>query len=347
MVAAMDQLMLGACVASPARRRHPVCRMPGHSTSHLMVGDEACYLSTSATTAPTRYDQLVLYHYTSIDGLLGILTSRALWASDPLYLNDAQELMHGANLIRSLIQADGTPSDQSKGTLSSASTEALKLLRSEIDKTYPTSGKVETLHEDNIYLVSFTEVLDSLDMWRGYAPGRGFCIGFDEDALLQACNVRETEEAFETFSLSPSECDRLIDSHIGLDHSIVRVSYAESEFVEEMLKLCAEITPTQVPRLSTSLAAIKDAAFSSEHEVRLIAHPTGDLSPNISLRSSATNLVPYIPLAFPHAALKSIMVGPGPYAERSLHALEAFISDGLRGEWEHVRLKVSSVPYIG
>ncbi|KAB1661366.1 DUF2971 domain-containing protein [Pseudoclavibacter sp. CFCC 13796] len=289
----------------------------------------------------------MIYHYTSIEGLLGILSSCALWASDPLYLNDAQELIHGANLIRSLIDPDGAPSDRSKGALASTPIEALKRLRSEIDTRYPTSGEVQTFHEDEIYLVSFTEVQDSLDMWRGYAPGRGFCIGFDEGTLLQACNVQSDEEAFETFHLAPRESLSLWQSHIGLDHSIVRVSYAESEFMDEIQRVCSQIKPAYIPRLSTSLAAIKDPAFKSEQEVRLIVNPTGDLSPRISLRTSPTNLVPYIPLEFPHAAIKSIMVGPGPYAERSRRSLEAYFSDGMRGEWSHVDLRLSSVPYIG
>jgi hypothetical protein len=33
----------------------------------------------------------ILYHYTSQDGLLGILDSKSIWASKVQYLNDEQE----------------------------------------------------------------------------------------------------------------------------------------------------------------------------------------------------------------------------------------------------------------
>jgi hypothetical protein len=33
-----------------------------------------------------------LYHYTGLDGLVGIVTDRAIWATDARYLNDASEL---------------------------------------------------------------------------------------------------------------------------------------------------------------------------------------------------------------------------------------------------------------
>ena len=41
-----------------------------------------------------------LYHYTTFAGLVGIVDSRVLWASDIRYMNDSAELKHTADLIR-------------------------------------------------------------------------------------------------------------------------------------------------------------------------------------------------------------------------------------------------------
>lgn len=41
-----------------------------------------------------------LYHYTSLTGLEGILSSGSLWATDIRYLNDAAEMRHTAEIIR-------------------------------------------------------------------------------------------------------------------------------------------------------------------------------------------------------------------------------------------------------
>lgn len=38
----------------------------------------------------------VLYHYTSADGLIGIVRNQRLWATDIEYLNDSEELTHVA-----------------------------------------------------------------------------------------------------------------------------------------------------------------------------------------------------------------------------------------------------------
>jgi hypothetical protein len=42
----------------------------------------------------------LLYHYTDATGLLGIVQSRAIWATHIRYLNDAQEFDYAADLAR-------------------------------------------------------------------------------------------------------------------------------------------------------------------------------------------------------------------------------------------------------
>lgn len=56
--------------------------------------------------------QETLYHYTSFKGLLGIVDSQVLWASDVRYMNDSAEMKHSADLIREEVarrMAEGHP----------------------------------------------------------------------------------------------------------------------------------------------------------------------------------------------------------------------------------------------
>jgi hypothetical protein len=57
------------------------------------ISDQATRLSDEVL--PAR-----VYHYTSTDGLLGILDSGHLWATDLRYLNDTSELHFGRSLTR-------------------------------------------------------------------------------------------------------------------------------------------------------------------------------------------------------------------------------------------------------
>jgi hypothetical protein len=41
----------------------------------------------------------LVYHYTDPGGLLGIVTSKCLWASDVWYMNDAREALYGVEVI--------------------------------------------------------------------------------------------------------------------------------------------------------------------------------------------------------------------------------------------------------
>lgn len=45
----------------------------------------------------------ILYHYTRLPGLLGIIDSKALWATDIRYLNDETEFHHAVDITRDLL----------------------------------------------------------------------------------------------------------------------------------------------------------------------------------------------------------------------------------------------------
>lgn len=42
----------------------------------------------------------LLYHYTTISGLKGIVESQSLWASDVRYMNDSAELQYIISLLK-------------------------------------------------------------------------------------------------------------------------------------------------------------------------------------------------------------------------------------------------------
>ncbi|GAF99954.1 unnamed protein product, partial [marine sediment metagenome] len=41
----------------------------------------------------------IVYHYTSLEGLIGIINSQRIWATDILYLNDASEFKYSKNIL--------------------------------------------------------------------------------------------------------------------------------------------------------------------------------------------------------------------------------------------------------
>jgi len=41
----------------------------------------------------------IIFHYTSLEGLLGIIKSKSIWATNVFYLNDASELNYSRKLF--------------------------------------------------------------------------------------------------------------------------------------------------------------------------------------------------------------------------------------------------------
>ena len=46
----------------------------------------------------------ILYHYTTSDGLLGILKDNCFWLTNAYYLNDSTEIKYGNEIIKKIIE---------------------------------------------------------------------------------------------------------------------------------------------------------------------------------------------------------------------------------------------------
>ena len=109
-----------------------------------------------------------LFHYTSIDGLMGIVEKRALWASEVRYLNDAHELHHFGSLIdQQIVPGQVLKSDSEDRQILGQFRKWLKERLS--------FGPL-------IFVSSLTEKGNLLSQWRGYCPhGQGVSLGFNPD----------------------------------------------------------------------------------------------------------------------------------------------------------------------
>ncbi len=101
-----------------------------------------------------------LFHYTSPDGLIGIISNRSLWASDMLSLNDQSEVTYPQQLIADTAEASPSIPRQYRDRFKKQLTEYL-------------------FRMDAPYTICFCEEPDLLSQWRGYGVGgEGFAVGF-------------------------------------------------------------------------------------------------------------------------------------------------------------------------
>jgi len=113
------------------------------------------------------FSQDILYHYTDLNGLTGILQNKGFWVSEAKYLNDKEELYNGCNLTIELIKS--LINKKRYSSFQEVLLKTISLLKNNEFKNY--------------FITSFSSKADDLEQWRAYSKnGNGVCIGFNTKA---------------------------------------------------------------------------------------------------------------------------------------------------------------------
>lgn len=111
-----------------------------------------------------------LYHYTTQDGVLGIINSGELWATNIRYMNDTTEFFGGLNLAKEHLKD-------------------LRLKKPSLQDAivHFAIQRLENIRSVDICAVSFCENNDLLSQWRGYSGSSGgICLGFRSAKLVSS-----------------------------------------------------------------------------------------------------------------------------------------------------------------
>lgn len=267
---------------------------------------------------PQLPDQL--YHYTSFRGLLGIVKSKSLWASDIHYLNDEQELDFGLATIREVIE------ERTK----SARDEHDSMLLQEL------SSHMDNLARTKVLVASFSEVDDLLSQWRGYCPnGKGVSIGFYADDLDKAAELQHFRLVKVVYgqSVARDVAIELVDTARGMDTS-------------GGAKALSGIADIFAFQLGLVVPALKHHAFSEEREWRLVSPLMSTQRQHLRVRETDGRLVPYLAFVLAESEhnlrMSHVRVGPASDRGRALEGTQDAL--GIYGvDCETVLL--SDVPY--
>jgi hypothetical protein len=243
-----------------------------------------------------RHEQIpnVLYHYTSADGLIGILTSKSIWLTDLRYMNDLSELQYSRELVGRRLAAR-------------AETTSLIELQREFIRRVSTSFDPFSLG-NSVFSASFCEDGNLLSQWRAYrGRGGGYAIGFDFFHLLRLlsrpCVLRR-------IIYDEKEQTRLIDSVID---AFVETLQAEAEG-----RPSEEVASGFLPHLCHTFSLVigeflfsfKHPDFREEQEWRLVhfanVDPTSNRGSDVpKFRSYDGNVIPFFAVDFEQAILLS------------------------------------------
>lgn len=271
-----------------------------------------------------------LYHYTTIDGFLGVLSSNSLWASECRNLNDSTEYSHGREIFEAEIK------------------RRARNAKGEAKKFYSEYRESPSFFESNSTLVaSLTENGDLLSQWRAY--GGGCSIGFSFDALknllgssLEWGLVKCIYNVVQQRELVDSLIQRLLegwrqgppqettDAETGITYTPI------SFHTPALLRMLQEILPP----------AFKSPAFAEEQEWRLVRME--NIPGNLKFRSYASRIIPYEPFKFESKdgtidpnLIREVVIGPSPHPE----LMKNTVALALKAHGFNARVVTSDCPY--
>lgn len=312
----------------------------------------------------------LLYHYTTSDGLLGIIQDKSIRATHIRYCNDLTEYQEA-------FERKFTDSflDSFAGGFSN-------------DAKTQINGILVSFKENwDTFLISLTDdessqqtaepvAGDRLSQWRSYGQGsRGFSLGFDMDCLtkcgsgdivraggsmcIQSCIYTAEEKKAQAQSIGSTGYKMLFERHHKLVAEFVGKEGRQPENAEssKILSQCVlQGTASASASYWIDAARFKNKSFSEECEWRLVFTVNRDSLmqeqnsnpkiPIVHFRKGAFGIAPYIgfPLNFTSESnpLRRIVVGPCPHPEESKAAVELLLaSNGIQG----VKVDNSDIPY--
>ena len=113
-----------------------------------------------------------LYHYTTPEGLVGIVEKQEIWATDLFYMNDTAEFRVGLECAMKYIE-------QLRKDGSGEYADRWEWLLTELRRKRECGP--DTL--SSVYACSFSTHGDDLSQWRAYCPNGGFAVGFRHSTL--------------------------------------------------------------------------------------------------------------------------------------------------------------------
>lgn len=228
----------------------------------------------SSRTLPKR----LVFHYTSQAGLLGIVSSKTIRATNILYLNDAREIEVSIELTRQRIEQLRTPASAKDNDVLDAIASMITMASSTAD------------YSESTFACSFCEDDgNNLNQWRGYCPeGNGFSIGFDLKELGRIVNRYGFRVAKCIYDEQQQR--EIINKYV--DESLASIKASFSEPFDRQFAIQSE-TYSKFLRIA---ATLKQCAFKDENEWRLISRPmplSQSDDSRIRFREGRSTIIPY------------------------------------------------------
>lgn len=312
----------------------------------------------------------VVWHYTTGDGLLGIINSGVLRAGSAAFMNDRNELLSGLRQVKAIFE-------ERRGELEPSLQEEIVAKLSTKSRSYRT----ET------YVLSACQEGDNLTMWRNYGRSVGFSIGFDTSTKLSARElvdaarhpspppkyyndewheeITDEDGATHYVGWSPDDPQQLTEGWDAVVYQPEEQRQLAADVLEQTIQAIQEERNGTAKGLFTgdariwlafeSLRLIKDSGFQDEREWRLLS-TVAPAWKFVDFRSGPYGLVPFVELGntdFParqgdgkeavgKLPIVSVMVGPNPHGVETTNSIRMLLE---KAGYGNVDVSMSDTPF--
>lgn len=286
-----------------------------------------------------------IYHYTSLNGLIGILESQSLFSSNIQFLNDRKEFQYGVELILSTI------SHLKKNK------KAFQILEN-VEKN------IDLIYKCERYVTCFSLKGDLLSQWRAYGNnGRGISIGFDRNSLSSSFSQYLNEKMIvynendQIYSIE-KQINWIIEYFENTKKLIDWNDYDYDFFVAKEI----------IEYLEKTISSFKHPSFKDEKEYRIEYVIDGNINKEdkekLLFKSTDNLVVPYLKLTneckdyinqsnyketdvYPTFVVKKlpiteIIIGPSLDFQANKHSIAKLLKSN---NYDNIEIIPSDVPY--
>lgn len=316
------------------------------------------YLGLNNDSPPTPD---ILWHYTTVPALLGILENATLWGSDTRFLNDSTEVSYAAKLLDKMLDYKGHWWGFSRPE--GADPEFWDITRRSLpEKGHSRIQRQMLLHRGGmrIFTTSFCEGENLLSQWRGYGSRQPIAIGFDMQELKAAAAAQGG--TLERCIYEPWQQKKMVEATLkGHLQKFFDDAFQKPEIDPETKDSHFDkLALAAVSTFSPLMPICKHPDFREEREWRVIIRrpSSSQEADSVHGHQTATGMAPrfHIKLSKPTPAkvylppdqrppqlIKDIVVGPGPSQQATHEALTI----KLRELWPGLNEpKISETPYV-
>jgi hypothetical protein len=175
------------------------------------------------------------------------------------------------------------------------------------------------------FITCFCEDGDLLSQWRAYGSDQGYSLGFDTELL----------ERQDIDTLSPVQYG-ISTPHVFFENELEYATQPTAHPGVEAYYSALSLIPR--------IALVKNPSFSEEKEWRLLKtlefYVQSDYK--INFRPSPMGAIGFISIPYKKECLREIIIGPGPYSESCLSAVQTMLTCN---DFMETTCQVSKIPY--